>query len=238
MTALGSGIYSPSGPLNYTYNTTGGSELIIAEIPILSASTGFDLRRGERMEEVKKEVKEVEEVDGGRTTYQFENMTGYSKVPLLKGQYEQLELCHNETFCCEASYSLVGEEGEGHSYYLVAYQGLRGLAIPGMMIPIQLCGIVQLCCDQAEDCPVCPPGGQSPSERGARFDFLRLHSRDFRAGSLVLPSVLEVTGQLADWNKITFDSRQADEGENKLVWNKRNQFKYVKKEKSFQTIER
>merc|ERR1719461_227149 len=85
------------------------------------------------------------------------------------------------------------------------------------MIPIQLCGIVQLCCDQAEDCPVCPPGGQSPSERAARFDFLRLHSRDFRAGSLVLPSVLEVTGQLADWNKITFDSRQADEDNREIT---------------------
>ena len=38
MTALGSGIYSPSGPLNFTYNTTGGSELVVAQVPILSTS--------------------------------------------------------------------------------------------------------------------------------------------------------------------------------------------------------
>ena len=37
LTALGSGIYSPSGPLNFTYNTTRGSELVVAQVPILSA---------------------------------------------------------------------------------------------------------------------------------------------------------------------------------------------------------
>ena len=234
MTALGSGIYSPSGPLNYTYNTTGGSELIIAEIPILSPSTGSHQNRGERRIEVEnvEEVEEVEDVEGWRSGFNFENMTGYSTIPLPEGEHE-LVLCHDLlTFCCAASYSLVGGQS---SYSLVAYQGLRSLAIPGMMIPIQLCGVVQLCCDEAGDCPVCPPGG---TETTARFDMLRLHSPDYRVASLVLPSVLGPAGQLADWNKIAFDSRQADEGENKLVLNKRNQFKYVKKEKSFQTIEK
>ena len=46
MTALGSGIYSPSGPLNFTYNHTGGEELIVAKVPILSASTEAKPRLG------------------------------------------------------------------------------------------------------------------------------------------------------------------------------------------------
>ena len=234
MTALGSGIYSPSGPLNYTYNTTGGSELVIAQIPILTAS---DLktreRRGQEEEVLEEEEVLVEEemvkVEGGRSQYNFENMTGYSRVALLAGQ-DEVRLCHNETFCCEAAYSLVGDLGDSQpSYHLVAYQGLRAMAIPGMLIPIQLCGIVQLCCHQAASCPVCPPGAGAQPDTTARFDFLRLQSRDFSEASLLLPSVLDLTGQLADWNKITFDRSQSDEGENKLVWNKRNQFEYVKK---------
>ena len=195
----------------------------------------------EEMEEVEEEMVEVE---GGRSNYNFENMTGYSRVPLVAGQDKEVRLCHNETFCCEVAYSLVEDLGDlgdrQSSYHLVAYQGLRAMAIPGMMIPIQLCGVVQLCCHQAASCPVCSPQpGQSDTT--PRFDFLRLQSRDFSEASLLLPSVLELTGQLADWNKITFDrtqASQADEGENKLVWNKRNQFKYVKKEKSFQTIKK
>ena len=176
--------------------------------------------------EVKDEDEEVE-VMGWRWNYNFENMTGYSKVPLLAGQHE-VRLCHNQTFCCEAAYTLQGDLRDSlSSYHLVAYQGLRAMAIPGMLIPIQLCGVVQLCCQQAGDCPVCPPGGQQGTS--ARFDILRLQSRDFSGASLLLPSVLEMTGQLADWNKITFDRTEADEGENKLVLNKRNQFKYVKK---------
>ena len=32
--ALGSGIFSPSGPLNYTYSSRGGSKLVTAKVPI------------------------------------------------------------------------------------------------------------------------------------------------------------------------------------------------------------
>ena len=59
LTALGSGIYSPSGPLN------------------------------------------------------FENISGYSRAPLVSGRQENLTLCHGETFCCQASYYLLGD-----SYHL------------------------------------------------------------------------------------------------------------------------
>ena len=48
-----------------------------------------------------------------------------------------------------------------------------------------------------------------------------LTSLDYARDSLVLPSVLDLTGQLADWNKIAFDRTQADEGENKLLLNTR-----------------
>ena len=103
LTALGSGIYSPSGPLN------------------------------------------------------FENISGYSRAPLVSGRQENLTLCHGETFCCQASYYLLGD-----SYHLLVYQGLRDLAIPGMKIPVQLCGVARLCGQT-----VCPPGGGGV--RGSRW---------------------------------------------------------------------
>ena len=139
MTALGSGIYSPSGPLNYTYNTTGGSELVIAQIPILTANDLKNRERRGQEEEVVEEdeladeelvEEEMVKVEGGRSQYNFENMTGYSRVALLAGQ-DEVRLCHNEIFCCEAAYSLVGDLGDSQpSYHLVAYQGLRAMAIP------------------------------------------------------------------------------------------------------------
>ena len=208
MTALGSGLYSPSGPLNFTYNTTGGSELIVAEVPILSAGRKVRPRR-----------EEGRRWRGGRTGDPglWENITAYSRAPLLRGRHEVVTLCHGETFCCEASYHLQGDSYHlpADSYHLLAYKGLRDMAIPGLKIPIEVCGVVLLCCPQPDLCTVCPPGG----ETAGRFDYLRLTSGDYERRSLVLPSVLHLSGQLADWNKIAFDRIQSDEGEHKLLLN-------------------
>ena len=201
MTALGSGLYSPSGPLNFTYNTTGGSELIVAEVPILSAG-----RKGTPRREEGRRWRGGQAGDPGL----WENITAYSRAPLLRGRHEVVTLCHRETFCCEASYFLRGD-----SYHLLAYKGLRDMAIPGLKIPIEVCGVALLCCPQPDLCTVCPPGG----ETAGRFDYLRLTSGDYERRSLVLPSVLHLSGQLADWNKIAFDRIQSDEGEHKLLLN-------------------
>ena len=201
MTALGSGLYSPSGPLNFTYNTTGGSELIVAEVPILSAG-----RKGTPRREEGRRWRGGQAGDPGL----WENITAYSRAPLLRGRHEVVTLCHGETFCCEASYFLRGD-----SYHLLAYKGLRDMAIPGLKIPIEVCGVALLCCPQPDLCTVCPPGG----ETAGRLDYLRLTSGDYERRSLVLPSVLHLSGQLADWNKIAFDRIQSDEGEHKLLLN-------------------
>ena len=107
MTALGSGIYSPDGPLNFTYNATGGSELVIAEVPILSPSTRSSMRAGggQSVEDTSYDV-DRSTVDVG---YSFENISGYSRAPLVRGQHEMVRLCHGETFCCEASHLLLGD---------------------------------------------------------------------------------------------------------------------------------
>ena len=200
MTALGSGIYSPSGPIHFTYNPAGGEELIVAKVPILSASTEAKPRLGVGRGEVG--LVEI--------SYMFENISGYSRAPLVRGSQEILTLCHGQTFCCQASYYLLGD-----SYHLLVYQGLREMAVPGMKIPIQLCGVARLCCEERGVCTVCPPGGATTDTA----HLLSLTSRDYALDSLVLPSVLDQTGQLADWNKIALDRTQADEGENKLLLN-------------------
>ena len=169
---------------------------MVAQVPILSTSEARP-----RLSEGSGEVGRVE------TSYMFENITGYTRAPMVSGSQEILTLCHGETFCCQASYYLLGD-----SYHLLVYQGLRDLAIPGMKIPVQLCGVARLCGQT-----VCPPGGG----RSERFEVVSLTSLDYARDSLVLPSVLDLTGQLADWNKIAFDRTQADEGENKLLLNTR-----------------
>ena len=42
-------------------------------------------------------------------------------------------------------------------YMLLAYDGLRAMAIPGMFIPIQMCGVVR-CRGEAGECELSPPG--------------------------------------------------------------------------------
>ena len=173
---------------------------MVAQVPILSASR----EARPRLSVGRGEVGRVE------TRYMFENISGYSRAPLVSGRQEILTLCHGQTFCCQASYYLLGD-----SYHLLVYQGLRDLAIPGMKIPVQLCGVARLCQEEPDVWTVCPPGGG----RSDRFEVLSLTSLDYARDSLVLPSVLDLTGQLADWNKIAFDRTQADEGENKLLLN-------------------
>ena len=36
----------------------------------------------------------------------FENISVYSQHELIKGSYEEVSLCHQDTFCCEASYNI------------------------------------------------------------------------------------------------------------------------------------
>ena len=81
--------------------------MVIAEVPILSPSTRSSREAGSlpSVEDVGYNV-DRSTVDVG---YSFENISGYSRVPLVRGQHEMVRLCHGETFCCEASHLLLGD---------------------------------------------------------------------------------------------------------------------------------
>ena len=36
----------------------------------------------------------------------FENISAYSQHEMKKGGYEEVTLCHKDTFCCEASFNI------------------------------------------------------------------------------------------------------------------------------------
>ena len=93
--ALGSGIFSPNGPLNYTYDENSGSRLVIAKVPILKNH--------------EKETKMDDPKNAYQTNFNsryYEDISKFTKVEMTKGKSEILELCHNSTFCCQASYNI------------------------------------------------------------------------------------------------------------------------------------
>ena len=90
----------------------------------------------------------------------FENISFYTQIEMTKGQHENVQLCHNETFCCEAAYTISNDHNDTR-YVLLAYDGLRPMSIPGMFIPIQMCGVV-MCAPKEdgdeEECKIPYPG--------------------------------------------------------------------------------
>ena len=112
--ALGSGIFSPRGPLNYTYSAGAGSRLVTARVPII--------RRGEEgagqqeQEAVQGTQPGQEEAGEGTQPGQpgawarrwaySEDMAAYSQAEMARGRPDTLRLCHHGAFCCEASYHI------------------------------------------------------------------------------------------------------------------------------------
>ena len=104
--ALGSGIYSPTGPLNYTYDIGSGSKLVMAEIPI------------KKSEKVTK-INSPTEIQFRQINATFENISFYTKIEMTKGQHESVQLCHNETFCCEAAYTISNDHNDTRYIYIL-----------------------------------------------------------------------------------------------------------------------
>ena len=103
---MGSGIFTPVGPLNYTYDRDSGSKLITAKIP---------LKNKNKLDSNQKVFPTV--IEMSQVTGEFENISLYTKAVMTKGEYEILTLCHNETFCCEASYNI---SNNNNSRYTIA----------------------------------------------------------------------------------------------------------------------
>ena len=103
--ALGSGIFSPRGPLNYTYSAGAGSRLVTARVPVI--------RRGEEgagQLELEQEAVQRTQLDQkgawARSWAYSEDMTSYSQAEMARGRPHTLRLCHHGAFCCEASYHI------------------------------------------------------------------------------------------------------------------------------------
>ena len=116
LSALGSGIYSPSGPLNYTYDNSGGSKLITSKIP--KRFNGLIFVTNSKYSIVSRKVSDVRKsekphfgvMNNNLLGALFEDITAYTKLEMKKGEYEEVSLCHNidktDKFCCEARYNI------------------------------------------------------------------------------------------------------------------------------------
>ena len=162
--AMGSGIYSPTGLLNYTYYEGPGSQMVTAQIPKLSRKAAKDVEQKARKNKSKKRINSIKTLGRELTEdYQsndlsqhintrshpmlFEDLSVYAQSVMSKGEPEMKSLCYNESFCCHASYNITNKL-PSITYHLLAYKGERALA--GVYtIDIELCGLV-LC--QGDTC--------------------------------------------------------------------------------------
>jgi len=201
---LGSGIYSPSGPLNYTYDASTGSNMVIAQIPKLA-------KQKERSTDMKVQGKSLSDThyvidrnineESGYNVH-YEDLSMYSSISLEKGNANNQIVCHNEEFCCHISYK-VTENVPDVSYKLIAYKGDR--ATPGgYVVSVENCGVV-MCKDDI--CGVELANTESLEE----FEYLEL-SGVFSDNAMILPSVLEWSGMLPDWDMIDFKTEESEDG--------------------------
>eukprot|EP00092_Neocalanus_flemingeri_P008797 GFUD01009470.1.p1 GENE.GFUD01009470.1~~GFUD01009470.1.p1 ORF type:complete len:507 (+),score=151.05 GFUD01009470.1:145-1665(+) len=206
--ALGSGIYSPSGPLNYTYEEEGGSQLVIAKIPKLGRKLERQYDQNTKKTTVNKNTMRTQKHPDIETTPEtktlsmrshpiiYEDISIYSHSVMSKGQPSDTTVCYNETFCCHASYSMT-DMLPTISYHLLAYRGERGLAQDTYWMDIELCGLV-LC--EGDSCVIEPLEGQDQEV----FQYLQLSAT--YSTSFVIPSILDWSGRLPDWDKIEYST--------------------------------
>ena len=103
--ALGSGIFSPRGPLNYTYSAGAGSRLVTARVPIISRGEEGAGQRQQEQEAVQR-TQPGQPGAWARSWAYSEDMAAYSQAEMARGRPDTLRLCHHGAFCCEASYHI------------------------------------------------------------------------------------------------------------------------------------
>merc|ERR1711892_822837 len=109
--AMGTGIYSPTGPLNYTYYEGPGSQMVTAQIPKLSRKAGKDVKQKARKNKSKKRINSIKTLRRELTEdYQindlsqhiktrshpmlFEDISVYAQAVMSKGESEMKSLCY------------------------------------------------------------------------------------------------------------------------------------------------
>lgn len=149
---LGSGIYGPEGPINYTFNPDSGTQMIIGQVPSNQSLTNTR-RTKEILQERSTEPHQLH----------YENMTGYSSLLLETGLDKSSTLFH-DGFRCTVSYSSFCPSNDCVPYRLVAFSGFRDVAGEYAMAT-QLCGLVA--CPDADSVKSC--SRQSLSNRTVNF---------------------------------------------------------------------
>ena len=202
--AMGSGIYSSKGPLNFTYYEGSGSEIVTARIPkIKRRDTPDDAynrknvnKKGyrEQKDEIEANLNNKKEMSLTLKNHQiiYEDLSIYARVEMTKGHPEMTTLCYNKTFCCHASYN-ISDTKPSTTYQLLAYKGAR-LVAGVYTLDVAVCGLV-LC--QGGMCGVELDNGDE-QEVFQRLELEAIYSKTTK----VLPSILNWSGILPDWEKI------------------------------------
>ena len=184
---LGSGIYSGHfGALNYTFDPTSGTKLIISEIPIIPNEIKLVT------DEAKKWIFEKTE---SREYHSFlqENLKNYSTIQLdMNGEGEET-VCHNE-FCCNLKYNPIITklssnsifQNQTRNYRLVAFNGTRPVAQETSEFNWQVCGVVRCLNDSIHSCTMRETNFEFNI---VNFDSFQLSSSDFHLNQVMKPSL-------------------------------------------------
>ena len=136
---LGSGVFGPLGPINYTFSPDSGSRMITGQV-----SSSGQQERGPA------NVHQDRWLQPHGMLY--ENLTAYSNLLLETGQDRSVSLCHGD-LCCTLSYSSSCPAADCAPYRFLAYSGFRTLGGGMYTVAIQVCGVVA--CGDAETVDSC-----------------------------------------------------------------------------------
>merc|ERR1712098_134899 len=137
----------------------------------------------------------------------YEDLSIYARVEMTKGHPDMTTLCYNETFCCHASYN-ISDTKPSTTYQLLAYKGARMVA--GVYtLDVAVCGVV-LC--QGDMCGVELDNGDEQEV----FHRLEL-TANYSNTTQVLPSILNWSGILPDWDRIQMFGGEWEDGKEVIL---------------------
>lgn len=188
---LGSGIYSPSGPLIFTRNTTyPGSILLVTRVPRHTAHAQIQLLDNFNLSEVVNTVVESES-----EIFESELFHDVHRFIRLHSGYHSMRICQNE-FCCELQYEAIIPDNE--FYALGVFYGLHDSH--QQILHMQNCVLIKCANTEHSSC------GRATQKAGARFRFFNLEG-NFRA-KYVFPSVVTNNVQLASKSEFTYNRQR------------------------------
>ena len=193
---LGSGVFGPNGPINYTFSPDSGSLLVIGQVgggqvESIAPSTPLEVDLFISLSFEKLVLRYFNFLQGRWMLPHgmlYENMTGYSSLELDIGIDRSVSLCH-DNLCCQLSYSSSCPTGTCDHYKLIAYTGPRFLGGGMYTVSIQLCGVVACSDSNIDSC------ARSSVNRTIQFDAFELGG-NFSSAQQVYPTAITKELQL------------------------------------------